>query len=58
MKHYPNFFLGGAPEGAPSSAPILVISWISIIATNMIWGAVLGLLAVGLHRLLRRRPRR
>ncbi len=53
-----NFFLGGAPEGAPSSAPILVISWISIIATNTIWGALLVLVAVGLRRLLPRRPPR
>jgi hypothetical protein len=53
-----NFFLGGAPEGAPSSAPMLVISWISILATNTIWGALLGLLAVGLRRLLPRRPPR
>ncbi len=53
-----NVFLGGAPEGAPSSAPILVISWISIIVINTIWGAVLGLLAVGLRRQLPQHPRR
>ena len=50
-----NLFLGGAPEDAPSSAPVLVISWVSILVTNTIWGAFLGVLATGLLRLLPRR---
>ena len=47
--------LGGAPEGAPSSAPVLVMSWVSILVTNTVWGAFLGLLATGVCRLLPRR---
>src|SRR5918997_1222337 len=47
--------LGGAPEGAPSSAPVLVMSWGSILVTNTVWGAFLGLLATGVCRLLPRR---
>jgi hypothetical protein len=35
-----NLLLGGAPDGAPSSAPMLVMSWISILATNVMWGAL------------------
>jgi hypothetical protein len=50
-----NLFLGGAPEGIPSSAPVLVMSWVSILVTNTMWGAFLGLVAMGLHRLLPRR---
>ncbi|MDQ3913466.1 MAG: hypothetical protein M3305_17180 [Actinomycetota bacterium] len=50
-----NFFLGGTPEGAPSSGPILVMSWISIVVINVIWGALLGLVATGLRRSLRQR---
>jgi hypothetical protein len=50
-----NLFLGGAPEGAPSSTPVLVMSWVSILVTNTIWGAFLGLVAMGLRRLLPRR---
>ena len=53
-----SFFLDGPPEAAPPSGPILIISWISIIATNTIWGAFLGLLAAGMRRLLPRRPLR
>jgi hypothetical protein len=54
-----NIVLGGVPEAAPSSAPILVISWISILVTNTIWGAFLGLLATVLGNLLPPRgPRR
>jgi hypothetical protein len=37
-----NLFLDGPPEGAPSSVPMLIISRVSIIATNAIWGAFLG----------------
>ena len=47
-----NIVLGGVPEAAPSSAPILVILWISILVTNTIWGAFLGLLATVLGNLL------
>jgi len=50
-----NLILNGPPEEAPASVPILITSWISIIATNTIWGAFLGLLAVGMRRLLPRR---
>lgn len=50
-----NLFLGGAPEEAPSSAPILVVSWVAIVVTNVIWGAFLGLVALGIRRLLPRR---
>jgi hypothetical protein len=46
-----NLFLGGAPEEAPSSAPVLVMSWISILVTNTIWGAFLGFIASGFRRL-------
>ena len=48
-------FLESAPEGAPSSAPVLVMSWVSILVTNTIWGAPLGLLATVFDRLLARR---
>jgi hypothetical protein len=47
-------FLGGPPAEAPSSVPILVISWTSILVTNAVWGVFLGLIATGLHRLLPR----
>ena len=50
--------LDGPPEGAPSSAPILMISWIAIVVTNTIWGTLLGLLAAGVRSLLARRPLR
>lgn len=50
-----NLFLGGPPAEAPSSAPILVVSWVSILVTNAIWGAFLGLLATVFGRLLPRR---
>lgn len=50
-----NLFLGDAPEGAPSSGPVLAMSWVSILTTNAIWGALLGLVATGLGRLLPRR---
>ena len=53
-----SLFLDGPPEAAPPSGPILMISWISIIATNTIWGAFLGLLAAGMRRLLPWRPLR
>jgi hypothetical protein len=46
-----NLLLGGAPEGDPSSGPVLVMSWASILVTNTIWGAFLGLLAAGMRRL-------
>lgn len=47
-----NVFLEGPPEGAPSSVPIMMIGWVSIIATNMIWGAILGVVALGVRRSL------
>ncbi len=47
-----NVFLEGPPEGAPSSVPIMMIGWVSIITTNMIWGAILGVVALGVRRLL------
>lgn len=50
-----NIFLGDVPEGASSSWPVLVMSWISILVTNAIWGAFLGLVAAGFGRLLPRR---
>ena len=50
-----NLVLGGAPEEAPSSAPVLMMSWISILVTNTVWGTFLGLIATGLGRLLPRR---
>lgn len=50
-----NFFLGGPPEEALSSAPVLVMSWASIVVTNVIWGTFLGLVALGLRRLLPQR---
>ena len=50
--------LDGPPEGAPFSAPILMISWIAIVVTNTIWGTLLGLLAAGVRSLLARRPLR
>ena len=50
-----NFFLGKPPEEAPSSAPVLVMSWASIVVTNVIWGTFLGLVALGLRRLLPQR---
>jgi hypothetical protein len=54
-----NIVLGSVPENAPTSAPVLVISWISILVTNTIWGAFLGLLATVLGNLLPPRgPRR
>ena len=46
--------LGDAPEGA-SPGPVLAMSWVSILLTNAIWGAFLGLVASGLVRLLPRR---
>lgn len=54
-----NIFLDGPPAEAPSSAPVLVVSWVAILVTNAIWGAFLGLLATVFGRLLPRRgPRR
>ena len=50
-----NLFLGGAPEGAPSSTPVLVVSWVGILVTNTIWGALLGAIATVFGRLLPRR---
>ena len=50
-----NVFLGEVPAEAPDSAPVLVVSWVAIVVTNTIWGAVLGLVATGLSRLLPRR---
>lgn len=47
-----NLVLGEVPAEAPDTAPILVISWIAILVTNTIYGAVLGLVATGLGRLL------
>lgn len=47
-----NLVLGEVPAEAPATAPILVISWIAILVTNTIYGAVLGLMAAGLGRLL------
>jgi hypothetical protein len=47
-----NLVLGEVPAEAPHTAPILVISWIAILLTNTIYGAVLGLMATGLGRLL------
>jgi hypothetical protein len=51
-----NLSPGGVPEEAPSSTPVLVVSWASILATNAIWGALLGLVAAGIRRLVERRP--
>lgn len=54
-----NLFLDGPPAEAPSSAPILVVSWVAILVTNAVWGALLGLIAMALGRLLPGRgPRR
>jgi hypothetical protein len=50
-----NLVLGGAPEGTPSSASVLAMSWVSILVTNTIWGAFLGLLAARVCRQLSRR---
>ncbi len=47
-----NLGLGGVPEDAPSSVPVVVMSWASILVTNAIWGAFLGLLATVFGRLL------
>jgi hypothetical protein len=47
-----NLYLEDPPEGTPSSAPIIVIGWVSIIATKVIWGAILGVVALGARRLL------
>jgi hypothetical protein len=47
-----NFVLGEVPAEAPDSTPILVVSWVAILVTNTIYGAILGLLATGLGRLL------
>ncbi len=33
-------------------ASVLVISWVSILVTNAIWGALPGLVAPGVRRLL------
>jgi hypothetical protein len=35
-----------------------VMSWISILATNVMWGALLGLVAVAIRRLLPQRSPR
>jgi hypothetical protein len=37
----------GSPEGAPSSTPILITSWLDITVTSAIWGAFVGLRAGG-----------
>jgi hypothetical protein len=50
-----NLVLGEVPAEAPDSAPILVISWIAILAINTVYGAFLGLVATVLDRLLPRR---
>jgi hypothetical protein len=50
-----NLVLGEVPAEAPDTAPILVISWIAILVTNTIYGAVLGLVATVFGRLLPRR---
>ncbi len=50
-----NVFLGEVPAEAPDSAPVLVVSWVAIVVTNTLWGAVLGLVTTGLSRLLPRR---
>ena len=47
-----NLVLGEVPAEAPDSTPILVVSWVAILVTNTIYGAVLGLVATGLGRLL------
>ncbi len=47
-----NLVLGEVPAEAPDSMPILVISWVAILVTNTIYGAILGLVATGLGRLL------
>jgi hypothetical protein len=47
-----NLILGGVPEDAPSSVPVVVMSWVSILVTNAIWGVFLGLLATVFGRLL------
>ena len=53
-----SLFLNGPPEGAPTSAPTLMISWVAIVVTNTIWGTLLGLLAAGGRSLLPRHPLR
>ena len=54
-----NLFLDGPLAEAPSSASVLVVSWVAILVTNGVWGAFLGLLATALGRLLPGRgPRR
>ena len=47
-----NLVLGEVPAEAPDSTPILVVCWVAILVTNTIYGAVLGLVATGLGRLL------
>lgn len=47
-----NLVLGEVPAEAPDSTPILVVSWVAILLTNTIYGAILGLVATGLGRLL------
>jgi membrane-anchored protein YejM (alkaline phosphatase superfamily) len=46
-----NLVLGEVPAEAPDSTPILVVSWVAILLTNTIYGAILGLVATGLGRL-------
>ena len=43
-------FLDAPPAEAPTGLPILLISWIGIIVTNLIWGAFLGLIALVLQQ--------
>ena len=47
-----NLVLGEVPAEAPDSTPVLVVSWVAILVTNTIYGAVLGLIATGIGRLL------
>ena len=44
------FFLAAPPAEAPSTLPGLLIGWLAIMATNLIWGAFLGLIALVLQQ--------
>jgi hypothetical protein len=44
--------LGQIPEGQLPWGPLMTFGWVSILITNVIWGAFLGLVALALRRLL------